>query len=59
MSPGVGPQLVLSGQMLDKRRYQSHEDVLPYFEKRMVLMSAKYREMHRAWLIEIVSAATE
>ena len=55
----VDPRLVLSGQMLDNRRYQRHESALPDLEKRVRLMLAEYRELQRAQPIEVVLATAE
>ena len=59
LSLWIDPRLVLRGQMLNSRQYQSHEGALPDFEKRVCLMSAEYCELQKSRPIEVVLAAAE
>ena len=57
ISLGVDPRLVLSGQILNSRKYLRHGEALPDLEKRVRLLSAEYRELQRARPIEVAHTA--
>ena len=50
---GVDPRLVLSAQLLNNPGYQHHSEKLPDLKKRAGLLSAEYREIQKAWPIDV------
>lgn len=51
---GVDPRRVLSAQLLNNPKYRRHSKKLPDLEKRARLLSAEYREIQKAWPIDVV-----
>ena len=54
---GIDPRLILSAQLLDNHSYKRHFEKLPDLEKRVRLLSAEYREVQRAWPIDVIPAS--